>query len=86
MTATFRLNGDELNESFLAKLRLLYGQKEIDVVVFESSASTTRPPSPQPGSFDENYLNGLIEKARASWSGIGNVDEWLENVRGYSRA
>lgn len=41
MTATFKLNGDELNESFLAKLREMFAKKNIEVVVFESEMDET---------------------------------------------
>jgi len=32
--------------------------------------------------FDEPYLNSLIEKAKSSWADIGDVDEWLHELRG----
>ena len=41
MTATFKLNGDELNESFLKKLREMFATKNIEVVVFESEMDET---------------------------------------------
>jgi UDP-glucose 6-dehydrogenase len=41
MTATFKLNSDELNESFLEKLRLMFAQKNIEVVVYESEMDET---------------------------------------------
>lgn len=31
--------------------------------------------------YDENYLKGLRKKAKKSWQGIGNPDEWLRNLR-----
>lgn len=34
-------------------------------------------------SFKEDYLNSLIKKAKKSWAGIGDADEWLQNTRGY---
>jgi UDP-glucose 6-dehydrogenase len=41
MTATFKLNSDELNESFLEKLRQMFGKKNIEVVVYESDVDET---------------------------------------------
>lgn len=41
MTATFKLNGDELNESFLNKLRQMFAKKDIEVVVFEAEMDET---------------------------------------------
>lgn len=32
-------------------------------------------------TFDSDYLNALINKAKKTWKGI-NTDEWLSNVRG----
>lgn len=34
-------------------------------------------------SFKEDYLNSLINKAKKSWAGVTDADEWLQNVRGY---
>lgn len=34
-------------------------------------------------SFKEDYLNNLIKKAKKSWAGVGDADEWLQNMRGY---
>jgi hypothetical protein len=31
--------------------------------------------------YNENYLAGLIEKATASWEGIGDADDWLSRMR-----
>ncbi len=31
--------------------------------------------------FNEDYLSGLIQKATASWEGIGDADEWLREMR-----
>lgn len=33
-------------------------------------------------TYDEQYLNGLIEKATNSWSKIANKDAWLREIRG----
>ena len=41
MTTTFRLNGDELNEGFLNKLRQMFAEKEIEVVVYETQIDET---------------------------------------------
>ena len=38
------------------------------------------------GHYDEGYLNSLIEKARSSWEGIDDPDQWLRNLRGYPDA
>lgn len=32
-------------------------------------------------SFNEDYLNSLIRKAKPSWHGIGDADEWLAQLR-----
>jgi hypothetical protein len=34
--------------------------------------------------YDESYLSGLINKARASWADVKDVDAWLREVRGYA--
>mgnify|MGYP003389952995 CR=1 FL=1 len=31
--------------------------------------------------FNEDYLAGLIQKATASWEGIGDADDWLSQMR-----
>ncbi len=31
--------------------------------------------------YDENYLNGLINKAKNKWKGI-DADKWLNDLRG----
>ncbi len=36
--------------------------------------------------YDEEYLNSLIRKAKKSWEDVPDVDVWLQEVRGYSRA
>jgi hypothetical protein len=36
--------------------------------------------------YDESYLNRLIEKARASWADIADVNDWLGDIRGYAHA
>ena len=41
MTTTFRLRPDELNESFLEKLRALFRRGEVEVVVHEMDDITT---------------------------------------------
>ena len=41
MTATFKLNSDELNEGFLEKLRQMFGKKNIEVVVYEADVDET---------------------------------------------
>ena len=33
-------------------------------------------------SYQEDYLTGLINKARESWMGIKDADEWLSDLRG----
>lgn len=32
--------------------------------------------------YDEEYLKGLRDKAKSSWLGIINPNEWLKEVRG----
>jgi hypothetical protein len=32
-------------------------------------------------SYNEDYIKGLINKARKSWEGIGDADEWLSQLR-----
>lgn len=32
--------------------------------------------------FKEDYINALISKARKSWIGVTDADEWLSNLRG----
>jgi hypothetical protein len=32
--------------------------------------------------YDERYINSLIEKATSSWAGVGDIDEWLHELRG----
>ena len=32
-------------------------------------------------SFKEDYIKGLISKARKSWEGVGDPDEWLSQLR-----
>ncbi|MBI5916895.1 MAG: hypothetical protein HY842_16090 [Bacteroidetes bacterium] len=34
-------------------------------------------------SFQEDYIQNLIKKAKKSWEGVTDADEWLKNVRGY---
>ena len=34
------------------------------------------------GKYDEEYLKGIREKAKKSWLGDINPDEWLKEVRG----
>ena len=36
----------------------------------------------QKGKYDEEYLKELREKAKKSWLGNINPDEWLKEVRG----
>ncbi len=31
--------------------------------------------------YNEEYLNGLIKKATASWEGVGDADEWVSGMR-----
>lgn len=33
-------------------------------------------------AYKEDYLKGLINKARNSWAGISDADDWLTNLRG----
>ncbi|MDR2206220.1 MAG: hypothetical protein LBE36_08720 [Flavobacteriaceae bacterium] len=33
--------------------------------------------------YDEQYLNGLIEKASKNWTNIKDKDLWLQEIRGY---
>ena len=32
-------------------------------------------------SYNEEYLNDLILKAKPSWEGVGDADEWLSQLR-----
>ena len=34
-------------------------------------------------TFNEDYINALIHKARNSWADVHDADDWLQNVRGY---
>jgi len=33
--------------------------------------------------YDEEYLNGLIEKSTPRWESVGDPDKWLKEIRGY---
>ena len=41
MTTTFNLSADELDQSFLDKLRSLFAHKQVEIVVYESEMDTT---------------------------------------------
>ena len=41
MTTTFNLSADELDESFLEKLRSLFAHKQVEIVVYESEMDAT---------------------------------------------
>lgn len=32
-------------------------------------------------TYNEEYLNELIRKAKPSWAGVGDADEWLSQMR-----
>ncbi|MBN8678200.1 MAG: hypothetical protein J0M29_08240 [Chitinophagales bacterium] len=34
-------------------------------------------------SYKEDYIKGLIKKAKKSWEDVPDADEWLQNIRGY---
>ena len=34
-------------------------------------------------SYQEDYIKNLITKAKKSWEGVTDADEWLNNIRGY---
>lgn len=71
MTATFKLNGDELNESFLEKLRAMFATKNIEVVVFESEMDETERIRRNPGLHDRlMQANGRVERRE----GLVDVD------------
>jgi hypothetical protein len=36
------------------------------------------------GSYDEKYLKKLRDKAKKSWIGNINADDWLNEIRGYN--
>jgi hypothetical protein len=39
-------------------------------------------PVQQNTNFNELYLNSLIDKAKDTWTKIGNADEWVRELRG----
>ena len=91
MTTTFRLRQDEINESFLAKLRGLFAREdELQIVVSGSKplasngANTPAKNGTARSRFDENYLNSKIALARQSWKGLIDPDAWLRELRGYN--
>ena len=47
-------------------------------IKFESSFQEPKPNA----TYDEKYLKGLRDKAKNSWLGNINPDEWLKEVRG----
>ena len=47
-------------------------------IKFESSLQELDPNA----KYDEEYLKGLRDKAKTSWLGNINPDEWLKEVRG----
>ncbi len=34
--------------------------------------------------YSEDYLDGLLKKAAPAWSGVADVDQWLDEIRGGS--
>ncbi len=49
----------------------------------ENHKEAQKGPQPlSPSDYDENYLNSLINKAKSSWSDVGDADEWLRELRG----
>jgi hypothetical protein len=55
-----------------------------DFIRFLAASERNGESLPPFSKYDESYLNSLIEKARSSWVGIHDVDEWVQDIRGYA--
>jgi hypothetical protein len=57
------------------------GKQNIETGEFDRSALVLVELIEYNPKFDDDYLNGLIQKARSNWKDI-DADEWLNNLRG----
>lgn len=81
MTATFRLQPDELNESFLEKLRAMFRDRELEVVVHETDEATEAD-----YPFDNPVQVAFLEKEIRHFENGGEmVRITLDDLRARSR-